>query len=321
MTTTDQKSPTGSNIGGLFAGGAKHVLIPLLRAYLRYFPLRLGKKSVWTNLVEPHLAWEQYRFTARTVFGSWMAGQTDEILGQYVYYFGVWEPRITHWVERRLKTGDTFIDVGANTGYYSLLASRRVGNGGRVVAIEASPRTFMELNNNLNLNRVNNVRALNVAVSDHAGTVALYGGPSSHRGLTTLNPHQGLPFECEVPAAPLADLLRPEEIQGARLIKIDIEGAELEVARGMAPLLAQGRADLEILLETHPFHLAKLGKQADDLLQIFQEAGFHGYRIENDYSPLSYLDSPPDSHLPRLKRAIDGEMNLVLSRRNEEWLS
>jgi FkbM family methyltransferase len=325
MNVSEQESQAGENLRSLkefgsLAALARRTLIPLLRGYLRYFHIRMGKKKVWTKLVEPYLAWQPHRFTARTVFGSLVAGHTDEILGQYIYYFGLWEPQITRWLGDRLKPGDTFIDVGANLGYYSLLASRKVGKNGHVIAIEASPKTFEELKDNLNRNRVDNIRALNVAVSGHAGTVPLYGGPASHRGLTTLNPHQGLPFECDVPAAPLADLLGPEEIQTARLIKIDIEGAELEAARGMGPLLAQGRPDLEILLEVHPFHLAKLGKQADDLLRIFQEAGFHGYMIDNDYSPLSYLDPLSEERLPRLRMPIDGEMNVVLSRRDEEWL-
>jgi hypothetical protein len=51
----------------------------------------------------------------------------------YIYYFGVWEPNITRWIVRRLASGDMFIDVGANVGYYSLLASKLVGESGSVV--------------------------------------------------------------------------------------------------------------------------------------------------------------------------------------------
>jgi precorrin-6B methylase 2 len=94
-----------------------------------------------------------------------MKGDAKDIIQQYIYYFGVWEPRITGWVSRHLAPGDTFIDVGANIGYYSLLASPLVGKTGTVVAIEASPRTFDDLLFNLELNNVSNVRPVNVAVS------------------------------------------------------------------------------------------------------------------------------------------------------------
>src|SRR5437867_4093793 len=91
-------------------------LIPLVRAYIRYVPLAAGKRSVWERLVNPYLAWEPHPFVARTVFGSDIAGDAQDILTQYVYYFGVWEPHITRWVQGRLRQGDTFIDVGANIG-------------------------------------------------------------------------------------------------------------------------------------------------------------------------------------------------------------
>lgn len=73
----------------------------------------------------------------------------------------------------RLKPGDVFVDVGANIGYFSLLASKLVGPGGRVVAIEASPEVFDLLRRNLELNKAHNVRAVNVAISDREGSLQL----------------------------------------------------------------------------------------------------------------------------------------------------
>src|SRR5207249_2412898 len=102
------------------------------------------------------------------------------------YYFGMWEPHISRWIDERLSPGDTFIDVGANIGYYSLLAARRVGPTGSVVAIEPSPKTFRALEANLAQNRLKNVRTVNAAVSDRQATVPLYHGPDTHGGLTTM---------------------------------------------------------------------------------------------------------------------------------------
>src|SRR5262245_39893545 len=224
----------------------KNVLIPPVRAYIRYAPFTAGKRQLWTRVVKPYLAWHSHDFVGQTIFGVKVAGNTTDVIQQYLYYFGVWEPQLTSWIADTLARGDTFIDVGANIGDYSLLASRIVGTSGAVVAIEASPRIFRVLQNNLDRNRAENVRAANVAVSDTSQPVQLYRGPDTNLGLTTTVDKPGFEVECEVAGAPLHEVLRPDEIKNARLVKVDVEGAEASVVAGMEPLLSSGRRDLEV---------------------------------------------------------------------------
>ena len=294
-----------------------HLLVPLARAYVRYAPFSTRKISFWEEAVNPYLACKHYRFAARTIFGSMIAGNTREILQQYVYYFGVWEPNLTHWLPQRLRAGDTFIDVGANIGYFSLLASTLVGPSGRVVSIEASPMTFSDLQYNLEFNRARNVRAVNMAVVDRAGVVNLFQGPPTNVGLTTVIEEEALKegcnFECEIEAAPLSGILEPEEIRLARIIKIDVEGAEWDVVVGMTELLNCCRKDLEIVIEVGPERLARQGKAPTDLLRMFTAAGFNAYRVENDYSPVSYLSPQIAKQPERLREPVECETDLVFS--------
>src|SRR4051794_30460912 len=90
----------------------RRVIVPLVRAYIRYFPLRSGKAFVWSLIVERYLAWYPRRFRARTSFGFALDGDSKDLIQQWVYYFGIWEPRLTTWIRRRLRRGDTFVDVG-----------------------------------------------------------------------------------------------------------------------------------------------------------------------------------------------------------------
>jgi FkbM family methyltransferase len=249
-----------------------------------------------------------------------MKGDAKDIIQQYIYYFGVWEPHVTRFVSRHLSPGDTFVDVGANIGYYSLLASGRVGKTGTVVAIEASPKTFVDLLINLKLNGISNVRAVNVAASESEGTAKIYRGHEYNTGLTTTLEGRGFDFECEVRAAPLSSILRPEELQGARLVKIDVEGAEWSVVAGMGSLIKEGRPDLETIIEINPQLLAHHGKTPDDLLKPFLDAGYHAYRLENDYSPLSYIPLPREKRPQRITPPIQETVDLVLSRRDSEYL-
>jgi FkbM family methyltransferase len=295
------------------------LLTRLLRAYIRYFPLATAKQALWTRVVDPYFAWQRHEFVATTIFGSKLEGDTRDILQQYVYYFGVWEPHLTKWIARRIRRGDIFVDVGANVGYFTLLAATLVGQSGTVVAVEPSPRLFAMLRKGILRNRVKNVRALNLAVLDHSGTVPLYRGTEHHSGLTTTRAERGLDLECEVEAAPLMAILLPEELENARLVKIDVEGAEWAVISGMEPLLRAGRPDLEIVVEIDPELLAHQRRRPEDLLQLFAEHGFHAYRVENDYSAESYIASRGRELPPRrLRGPIEGVSDVIFSREDAE---
>jgi FkbM family methyltransferase len=299
---------------------AMGLVTPLIRTYIRSAPLALGKRLFWTLVVDPYFAWRPHQFVASTVFCSAMAGNTTDIIQQYIYYFGLWEPDLTYWIQERLAPGDTFVDVGANIGYFSLLAPQLVGESGSVVAIEASPKTFLALKDNLNRNAVRNVRAVSVAVSHSRHVVRLFRGPDSNIGETTFLEGLRLEFECEAEAAPLTAILQRLEIERARLIKIDVEGAEWCVVAGMGPILSSGRADLEIIVEVHPELLARQGKRPADIVRVFSEAGFHAYSLESDYSPLSYLPPVARKRPMRVRTPIDREANVVFSRRDAELL-
>jgi FkbM family methyltransferase len=298
----------------------KSLLIPFLRAYIRYVPILAGKQLFWDRVMETYFSWHPYNFSATTVFGSKMAGNTRDILQQYIYYFGVWEPNLTRFIERRLTPGDTFIDVGANIGYFSLLSSNIVGESGRVIAIEPSPKLFASLCHNLARNCVQNVRTVNMAASDREATKKLYGGNEYHSGLTTLYENRRLKFECEVEAAPLNVILYPEEIQNVRFIKIDVEGAEWDVLSGMDQIFCSGRTDLEIMVEVDPALLADQGKKAEDLVKMLSVAGFYPYRLENDYSISSYLSPNAEKRPAKLREPIRSISDIVFSRENSENL-
>jgi FkbM family methyltransferase len=258
-----------------------HALIPLLRAYTRYAPAEARRERFWREVVEPHFAWHDHEFVARTVFGSRLSGRTTEILQQHVYFFGVWEPNLTRWLSSRLARGDTFVDVGANVGYFSLLAATRVGRFGKVVAIEPSPRTFARLVDNLERNRARQVRALEVAAADEHGRALLTEGPPEHTGLATMVRDIWPDETTEVATAPLADLLEPREIQRARVIKIDVEGAEPAVLRGLAPALANTRDDLELVVEVHDGRMP-------EVFTALEGSGMNPYLLDVEYDPTAY---------------------------------
>lgn len=255
--------------------------------------------------------------------GATMNCQLPDLVQLYVFLFGIWEPDISSFIQRRLSAGDTFCDVGSHVGYYSLLASPRVGLSGRVVAIEASPTIFSQLQENVAHNRATNIRAVNFAAAAAPGMMTVHRGPPWNLGWSTTRHNQKLTEECQVPALPLDQILTLEERQTLRLIKVDVEGTERELFPSLIQLLQSGRANAEIILEVSPLWWKDSPMTVEQALQPFVDAGYHVYLVNNDYSPVRYF-WPNSVRSPRRVRgpikSWVGQHDVVLSREDKEEL-
>ncbi|MEV8353967.1 FkbM family methyltransferase [Streptomyces niveus] len=299
------------------------MLVSLGRSYVRAAPASLGKAPLVTKYLNRRLRDHARQRVVRSRFGARFTVDTRDLIQRYIYMFGVWEPHMTRWIQARLIPGDTFIDVGANIGYYTVLASGLVGGSGRVVAVEASTDFHQRLLEQVRLNRRDNVRAVNEAVSDERKKLTFVLASSANMGANSIVPYNG-PAESsfEVEAFPLGKLLAPEEISAARVIKIDVEGAEGSVVRGMIPLLDKLRRDCEITVEVTPDRMAQLGDSAEELMKTMRDHGFHAYRLANEYSPESYVAALRGKRaIPvRWRGPVVEESDLIFSRVDAETL-
>lgn len=247
-----------------------------------------------------------------------------DFIQMYLWLFDVWEPDLTAFISERLRDGDGFIDVGANIGYFTALAARRVGPTGRVLAVEASPAVFASLAETIRLNELGEgVRPLNKAAAAKRGSITVYAGPDHNIGLTTTVQTRGFEQQGLVEALPLDDLLTRDELRAARLVKIDVEGAEDEVLAGMGGFLTACRNDAEILVEVSPLWWADETKRPIDLLQPLFDAGFHAYEMDNNYWPWRYMWPRCVRRPTRCKRDLTKRvkrLDLVLSRRDSDEL-
>jgi FkbM family methyltransferase len=154
------------------------------------------------------------------------------------------------------KQGDIVVDVGAHIGKYTIIASKRVGANGKVIAIEAHPGNYEMLNRNIKLNGLTNVTTLNYAVYSKESKVKLFlpGEKSNHSIYNTLLPSRATDEGkfVEVTADTLDNLLQKNGISNAEVnwLKIDVEGAELEVLKGAHVVLSNSN-HIRLLIEVH----------------------------------------------------------------------
>jgi FkbM family methyltransferase len=176
------------------------------------------------------------------------------------------------------KEGDVVVDIGAHIGLYTIIASKRVGPNGKVIAIEAHPGNFQMLNHNIKLNGLNNVIPFNyIAYSKEMDLVLaeyarMLGGDvkDGHRTAT-------------IHVNTLDNLLQQNRINEVNWMNIDVEGAELEVLRGAHNILSKSK-DISVLIEIHG--ISHLYEPTMEILNLYNfkiefEKTFEGYRRQN----------------------------------------
>jgi FkbM family methyltransferase len=305
------------------SNSTSETLVTLGRWYVRNAPGTLFKAPLAGQYLNPHLRDEPRRRVTETAIGARFAVDTQDLIQRYLYLFGVWEPRMTQWLTRRLRPGDTYVDVGANIGYFSVLASKLVGPEGHVVAIEASEAFNKRVRQNAQLNDCDNIRIAHAAVSDKRQTLTFILSSNKNMGANSIVPWDGpVESQFEIEAQPLPEILDTDEIAKARVIKVDVEGAEGSVVRGMAPLLDQLRPDAEITVEVTPERMEQLGDSVEELLDTMREHGFHVYRLANEYAAETYPAalSGASSVPVRWRGPVTDESDLIFSRVDAETL-
>ncbi|MDF1501030.1 MAG: FkbM family methyltransferase [Anaerolineales bacterium] len=168
----------------------------------------------------------------------WIVGS-----GDHGYWLGSYELAFQNRFAEVLRPGDVVLDIGAHVGYYTLLASRLVGPDGNVFAFEPLPRNATYIERHIRINRLENVTLSQLAISDRTGTAHFGGGVSSSTGRIDMT------GDLEVDTASLDDLLQTGKIAPPNVLKIDVEGAEMDVLAGGQETIRSGRP--VIFLATH----------------------------------------------------------------------
>jgi FkbM family methyltransferase len=215
---------------------------------------------------------------ATTFYGETLKIVLPETVSSVIYRFGFFEEGLTLALLKLLKPGDTFVDVGAHVGYYSLLASKLVGESGQVTSFEPTPRTRQVLEENTQSHPNVKVEPLaawsnsdtSLTINDFGWVFSAYNSVFQPR----LQQHvvsEKIPVKCTT----LDDYFAKHQMTPT-VVKIDAESAELEILKGMVQTLSHGHTIVSV--EVGDFDLPGVPKSREVV----------EFAIKNGYIPFEY---------------------------------
>jgi FkbM family methyltransferase len=198
---------------------------------------------------------------------------------------GTLEPSVTEAMVRCVRPGHVFYDVGANVGYFTLVAARLVGPRGRVVAFEPVPWCAEAVATNIALNDLRHAEVRTEAVGDAGGRdLLLVVADASQSMLASVERRGDTRDEIHVDVVAIDDLVRAGTLRPPDVLKIDTEGAEILVLEGMRDTIARHRP--KIICEIHDTN-ERFAALMDEI----------GYRAANLDGPWSVTEAGPHIHV------------------------
>jgi FkbM family methyltransferase len=260
---------------------------------LRRYPLTTGRgrisNSALVRLLDP--ADDDSITLARLDDGQLLWVASNDFVGRSVYYFGDLDKTISTVLERVLRPGDTFVDIGAQFGLYTIQAAARVGGDGRVHSFEPQQRSADLLASSIGLNGLGNVEVhrFGLGVTESVVPISIPDGNVGGGSLV----HQFERFDAEeVLVRNASEALFEAGVGPARLVKIDVEGFESEVILGAIDWIKEVQPDA-FVVET----AARNPLESYGFFEPLTHAGYSFVQIGRNPIKFSILDVNPAERL------------------------
>ena len=203
----------------------------------------------------------------------------NDLIGRTIFHRGLWERPVAIHFRREVRRGDIVLDVGANLGQFTLLASHAAGPSGRVFAIEANPQMALNLRHNVALNQLTNVEIIEAAAWDCDDRLRLHPGEPGNQGMASVASAGAEQAGTLVPAVRLDRVLRELGCSRVDVIKIDVEGAEERALQGLAGIL-ESQGPRRIYCEVTA--IAGDASAAERLVDLLASWGYRGAIVDED---------------------------------------
>jgi len=225
--------------------------------------------------------------------------EPEDHIQRQLFWYGYYEKSVGSTIISLLTPTSTLIDIGANIGYFSLLAAK-ISPTVKVIAFEPVSYLFNALTKNIELNNFKNIQAVNAAIGDENGSNPIYLSSIENRGMSSFQKPENYSGQIEmVNIFTLDNWIADNSINRVDLIKIDVEGYELSVLKGMAKTIITFKPN--ILLELNPETLSYFDLHTSDILS---------YTINLHYHPFTILDNGKFEKLN--KQELNETINVLL---------
>ena len=250
----------------------------VVHARLRWFPLNERQAVFWAEFMKrwpAFFAERPYVEKRRVEFGAWMRLGLVDVIERNLLVHGRWDEAIAGVMRESVVPGATVVDVGANIGYFSLMAATLVGPAGKVLCIEPSQRNLQRLCEHLWMNRCGVATVLSAAAGRASGWADVSFPTYNNAGAATLRTvHTTQPQRTLLVA--LDDVFEAHSIS-PDFMKLDVEGYELEALMGMERTLR--RCSPVVVCELTDDFLREVGQSARQLVAYMESLGYACWSI------------------------------------------
>jgi FkbM family methyltransferase len=197
-----------------------------------------------------------------------------------IFFLGIYESEKeeTAFWQHLIQPGNNVVDIGGHIGYYSLMASKRAGETGKVIAFEPVKRTHKRFTENIALNNVTNIELQHQALFNSTEELEIYVGSDVNWGMSSFKQHEDSDGKTErIKAEPFDEFVKRHPLEKIDVIKMDAEGSEPYILEGMKESLEKFKPMLLIEIDEDPLRLINMNKE--EFMNVITGYNYKPYEI------------------------------------------
>ncbi|HTH31509.1 MAG TPA: FkbM family methyltransferase [Lacibacter sp.] len=269
------------------------LLVHLINWYTQRFPFPFKGLKYFEYILRKS-GLQKHSFLKKLPNGLKMKLCVGDHIEKYLLWYGYYEKKEIMTMRSLLSENSVVIDIGANIGYFSLMAAQKC-NKGKIYSFEPATKNFQKLEEHLRLNKIKNVTPFQCAVSNRNEVASFFISDSHNSGMSGLKPAENFSGETEmIHCIRLDDAIETYQFQTINLVKIDTEGSELNVLNGMKQVIKQQQPLL--LIEISASNQALYGNDIKDIFNMLSTYGYIAYNVI-DVNVLNHVSSPGEADL------------------------
>lgn len=271
----------------------KQLLFHLIRWYSRHLPFPHKGLKYFEWLLR-RLRLDKELFVKKLPNGLFVEVSVNDHIEKHLFWYGTYEKKEVATMQTLLDIDSVVVDIGANIGYFSLMAAKKA-TAGHIYSFEPVTKNMKKLKRNILLNRIKNIYPIQAAISNVSGKTTLYISTDENSGMSGLRITENFSGKCEtVTSITLDEAVLEYNLPKIDLIKIDAEGSEINVLRGMT----KTRTDQKpiILIEVSSVTLSLYDEKIETIYDILLAEKYRPYKV-TDINSLEEIKHPQEADL------------------------